>query len=291
MGTRTTRQTQRRRALGFSVPLAVVLLASAPSCTLTATDYGTTCHFAGENGACGKCIATNCQALVNACCADSTCRQENEPNGGCAGIGASTTGTKLYTMGKLDACASGKSCFDLEVDAKGAGIAACTRQHCSDTCDLRREPVVRVAEATDCSYSSSRTSCDCKVPGTPDVPAVANDVSCSQGERTDVVCCADLKWPAAGSSCTCTLAVCIAYSNGCTCELESSNYNSSNRVEACTLGACCEDDKGECSCNETACDAQYNERGRAVKACTPAEVRCGDTKRRVTSCSAPKAEE
>jgi hypothetical protein len=192
-------------------------------------------------------------------------------------------------MSKLDACASGKNCFDLEADPLGAAMAGCTREHCSDVCDLRREPIVRNAQATDCSFDSSRTGCTCKVPGVPDVPASPNDVACTQGDRTDVVCCADLNWPNAGSSCSCNVAVCVAYSNACSCELARS-YTSDNQVLGCTLGNCCESNEGECSCRETACNASYSSRGSAVKQCSPAQVRCDAEKRRVTSCSAPKVE-
>jgi hypothetical protein len=57
--------------------LALACMASAVGCVLFADDdpskLGTTCHFRGDDGDCGRCVASSCRSKVDACCSTSSC--------------------------------------------------------------------------------------------------------------------------------------------------------------------------------------------------------------------------
>ncbi len=266
----------RRLAAG-----AVLLGAGGLGCAWTSvgvsSDYSTTCGFAGrDTTACGKCIAKSCQKPVDACCADATCKASNKTDYG-FGITSGDDGT----LGRLDACGDGKSCYDLESDPLGKAIAECVEASCSDVCDTRKVSQRRATD-TSCSVKTSydkTTYCTCVVPSNVNgKPSSGNDQPCS---RSFGVCCADLDWPSPASECTCTPPSCNVYAGDvCICEKE----KGSKTAETCGRGVCCQTSDGTCRCDPTkkACDAGQT----PVDSCTTAQVGCGSGKRAVTSCSA-----
>lgn len=240
------------------------------------SDYTTTCSFTGrDSSACGKCIAAKCQTQVDACCADATCRASNKTD---LGFGVSTGDDG--TLGKLDGCGDGKSCYDLEVDPAAKAMAACVQSACSDVCDTRLASA-RKATATSCEWKTSYTKeryCECVVPSTSNgVASAPNDTACGPSAG---ICCADLDWPAPASKCSCDPPSCNSYSGDvCICERQTG----SSVVSDCARGPCCLTSEGECRCDPTrrACP----EGDTPVKSCSRAEVRCSPGKRAVTTCS------
>lgn len=263
------------RAAVLSAVLLGLVLASCALVTFGGSDYGTTCGFSGRDKGCGKCIAGSCQKQVDACCADATCRKVPDD---------STFGVSLTndpgTLAKLDTCASGGSCRDLEGDRNADAIRQCIEDKCQGECDLWRYSTLH-ADATSCKVeSASSTSperCSCQVPGTTeDAPTAPNSVACSSG-----LCCADKDWPGPASKCNCQPIQCHLYSSSCACEVFSL---SEQPVDECSRGTCClSPSEGSCSCwTDRGC--QLDE--IPVQKCTADLVWCGSNQRTVDRCSA-----
>jgi hypothetical protein len=69
--------------------LALALLAALASGCILVIDNETneptdTCHFRGEDTACGRCIATACRSDLGECCGNSSCRPQLPKIEGCA---------------------------------------------------------------------------------------------------------------------------------------------------------------------------------------------------------------
>lgn len=261
--------------VGLVGPLTACALA-----TFNGDDYAPTCNFAGRTDqACGQCIAQSCQAQVDACCANETCRATPDD----AVFGVSTSYGDPGALARLDTCARGGSCQELEYDPRTREITACIQQSCQGVCDLWQRSTFRPEESS-CEVnegsSYSAPSCDCTIPATTEgAPRRPNSVTCSQKTLTLGLCCASKDWPAPASTCRCTSVVCTTAGNQCSCRAETSR---SEGVNACGRGTCCISAyDGTCGCGRGCSGDDI-----VVDQCTPASVVCGTNRRTVESCSA-----
>jgi hypothetical protein len=258
------------------------LVASCALATFGGDEYSTTCDFEGRASApCGACIAAHCQAKVDACCADSECKKGPE-SGSAFGISVTPPLGEPGVLARLDACAKGGSCQDLETDSHAQAIATCVEASCQDACDLWRASTLH-ADGTSCETDADTepATCTCTVPAdTADAPSSANSASCTTASLGGAVCCADKDWPSPASQCTCRPATCRSYSNGCICGFD---YTSSeDHVADCSRGSCCLRTDGTCACSDDPCSDVET----PVDSCTPELVTCGTSQRTVDRCSA-----
>lgn len=220
-----------------------------------ASKLGTTCHVASEDHACGKCIATMCQPLLDKCCGDPSCSS---------------------TLTSLDACIADFTTASCATYAT-APASAKTSEDALRTCIVGCAAGCRAstgASITNC-YSYGGSSCTCS--GTKGF----NDTACSSDSVGTGVCCADYGWPNTGLSCECESYKCKETGPGsCTCGTSTSGPSST-----CTggLGAiCCATSYGTCSCGSKDCSSTDDR----VQSCGPFSKECGTGKKAVTSCSA-----
>lgn len=266
-------------ATGALAVLLVPLAACALS-TFNGNEYAPTCHFAGRTDhACGQCIAESCQPQVNTCCANEACRATPDDSV----FGVSTSYGDPGVLARLDTCASGGSCQDLEYDGRATEIAACIQRSCQGVCDLWQRSTFRPEESS-CELkpgtSYSAPSCECTIPATTEgAPRRPNSVACSQKTVTSGLCCASKDWPDPASTCRCTTVVCTTAGSQCSCRAETSPAEG---VNACARGTCCISAyDGTCGCGRSCSDQDI-----IVDQCTPASVVCGQNRRTVESCSA-----
>lgn len=272
----------RRNDLVIAGALAFFLfpLGACALSTFNAEEYLPTCGFAGRTDKpCGQCIAAKCQGLVDACCANESCREVPSDSV----LGVSTSYGDPGALKRLDACAQGESCKDLESDPRVRDLAACIQESCGDSCDLWRKSTL-VPEESSCEVSPateySPASCDCTIPATTEgAPTEPNSVRCNRKTVPTGICCASKDWPAPASTCRCSVVVCRLYSNACTCEIQTSK---TEPVNACARGTCCiRAYDGTCGCGLSCGPDDI-----IVDQCTTAEVHCGGDRRTVESCSA-----
>jgi hypothetical protein len=258
------------------------LVASCALLTFGGDDYSTTCDFAGRaSNACGECIAAHCQAKVNACCADSECKKGQESSTA-FGITVTPPLGEPGALARLDTCAKGGSCEDLEGDPRAQAIATCVEASCQDVCDLWRASTLH-ADETSCTrdVASDPPTCSCTVPAdTEDAPTSPNSQSCTGASIGGGVCCADKDWPTPASECACRPARCQKYANGCACGFDFTL--SDQPVDDCSRGTCCVRTDGSCGCFDQPCSDDEV----PVDSCTPELVNCGTGRRTVDRCSA-----
>ncbi|MBX3222620.1 MAG: hypothetical protein KF795_19025 [Labilithrix sp.] len=266
-------------ALGALVVLVVPLAACALS-TFNGDDYTSTCTFAGRSDQpCGQCIATNCQAPVDACCANEACRAT--PDDGVFGV--SSVYGDPGALKRLDTCAGGGSCQDLEYDPRAKDIAACIQRSCQGVCDLWQRSTFKPEESS-CEVKPGTTysspSCECTIPATTEgAPRKPNSVKCTRKTVPFAVCCASKDWPAPASTCRCTSVACTTAGDQCSCRVQTSPTEG---VNACGRGTCCISAyDGTCGCGRSCGESDI-----VVDQCTPTSVVCGTNRRTVESCSA-----
>jgi len=261
--------------LVFTAPLAACALA-----TFNGEEYATTCGFSGRTDhACGQCIAANCQAPVDACCANETCRKMPDDSA----FGVSSSYGDPGALKRLDTCAQGGSCQALEADPRAKDIAACIQTSCQGSCDLWRKSTLRPEESScevKAGTSYSPPSCECTIPATTEgAPTSPNSVRCSTKTIPSSVCCASDDWPAPASTCRCVTVSCLTAGDQCYCKVASST---SEGVNACARGTCCISAyDGSCT-RGSSCGSDDT----IVDQCNAESVVCGRGRRTVASCSA-----
>jgi hypothetical protein len=238
-----------------SVRALVVALGSVTaSCILFVSPEpgGAHCRFAGEDTACGKCIAFTCQEAV-----DRTCVARPD------------------TLARLDACASRRdsSCDALRADrssAETAELASCVTTRCAGSCaEAVGTSLTRCAPEP---YGDGR-QCACSVSSDK-----ANDFACAEAVQPGTICCAAAGWPAEGLSCRCHVFDCNPNSTGTGCFCSLSAYTSGSPL--CEGVGCCANGN-QCRCGGRACSGD----DRPVTSCTRDVVACGEGQVRVESCS------
>lgn len=234
-------------ALSLLLFTGCILLVSEPT-------FGKTCRFSGAESACGACVASRCQASVDACCTDDACKD---------------------TLGSLDGCAAKHdgSCGALAAAASSsqpasAELGKCIARRCGGEC----QPFAGQSETT-CKelVLAPGASCSCVT------SAEHNDFTCSEAVFQGARCCAPKGWPAAGLECSCKRLQCNPTADGCFCSLV--DYTPDQ--ESCSGVYCCASPKtAECSCRARPCYADETR----VTACSTAVVGCGPQDR-IDACS------
>lgn len=254
---------------------SALMLGACALATFDGDGYVTTCSFAGRaDNACGRCIAANCQPLVDACCASESCRDVPDDS-------IFSIGDRPSALTRLDACAQGGSCKELEADPGVLDLATCIQTSCPSVCDLWQRSTL-VPDASSCEVAPAtkynEATCSCTIPAkTEGAPRTPNAVTCDQ-TTVHGVCCASKDWPAPASTCECRAVTCVVSGDTCRCE----KGRSSSSVNACARGTCCISAfSGTCTC-----DSYCRPEDTIVEQCTAASVHCGDGRRTVESCSA-----
>jgi hypothetical protein len=248
------------RPLGVALlvlPLSCVLLVDPPS------GLGTTCEFAGEaTTACGKCLAQACRAQIDACCADSACKN---------------------TLGALDACASRSDCASLY--ASGNALGACA-QGCAEACGPAAADASTVEASTPsgatCAVAADKESCTCTaVAADAGVPPKC-DAKALGG--TSARCCVKKTWPATGATCRCDRVRCSSRTDACSCEINPQIDDTSTGCDKASYDwtCCLSDARDYCYCAQGfSCQSGSS---YAPGACAPSDLGCASDERAVASC-------
>jgi hypothetical protein len=211
-------------------------------------DGGPRCRFAGEESYCGACVKEQCQAEVDACCADPDC------------------GQRLTT---LEACTTlhDSSCESLGTDPLGTCIA--------ERCRGRCEPLGGVSR-TRCDEPLLAASTACRCQHTP--VEGANDHVCSPDVYPATLCCAPSGWPQPGVECSCKPIGCNPTSDGCICSLV--DYALEGLARECGGEHCCAADDN-CRCGPLPCESWQT----PVPLCKLSVLACPAGNASVASCS------
>jgi hypothetical protein len=128
---------------------------------------------------------------------------------------------------------------------------------------------------TSCAKNAS--SCTCEAPSDA---GAGNAVVCDPAIGLGAICCADSRWPAPGSTCSCLTAACNRPGGGgCDCSLGSAGDTCNDGTMCCVAPG-----GGDCQCTYqgTTCYDGY----RQVQKCDGQAIGCG-ADRQVASCSIP----
>jgi hypothetical protein len=258
-----------RRRPAFHVLVALVATLAAAGCIAFVNDdpssLTTTCHFDGDDTACGRCVATSCAQALDTCCGDSVCSQTSLPLLASCFQASSLCSTFLTSSPDLATCIA-TSCGA----CNGAGTV--TPDGGKDTSDAGTfkasdgaVPPAPDAGTTDCTPIGD--SCFCSL-GSP------NGVTCNQaGIKGGGLCCASYGWPTAtGGTCECEPFSCTPESFGIECRLGSDSTGTLSCSGGCSYGTYCE-------CTGETCD------GTQVAQCDVTQVGCDSSEVQVTSCS------
>jgi hypothetical protein len=254
------RGVRRRPALHLIVALAATL--AAAGCIAFVNDdpssLTTTCHFDGDDTACGRCVTASCAQALDTCCGDSVCSQTSLPLLASCFQASSLCGTFLTASPDLASCiaTSCAACGGDEGSSSGSGIVVSSDGATPPAAD---------AGATDCTPIGD--SCFCSL-GSP------NGVTCNQaGIKGGGLCCASYGWPTAtDGTCECQPFSCTPESFGIECRLGSDSTGTLSCSGGCSFGTYCE-------CTGETCD------GTQVAQCDVTQVRCDSSEVQVTSCS------
>jgi hypothetical protein len=233
--------------------VAISAAAALTGCILLADSsnggLGTTCHLSSETATCGACIVKSCQAQVNACCGDATCRT---------------------SMSTVDDCAqTGKCALDTTSGAPSK-LATCVTESCATPCTLvSADAAVPPKYLSTCTstYVSGKPECFCSPPPTG---SPGNSVQCDRTSFTNSVCCGDALYPRPSTNCTCVTAGCDTTGTGCSCSLYSTGIDST-----CTGLVCCQHAiTGDCECfNDSSMSCSSSD--TQVTSCAAKDVGCG----------------
>jgi hypothetical protein len=253
-------------ALGSGLAFGCVLFVDEPK------DLSGTCHFAGEEAACGSCLASACRSLVDQCCSDNLCRNQ---------------------ITDVDACANsgGAACVAIAYPTSGSpasdALAACLLGSCDKPCGTVSgvgPPGETPASSTNCVVPSDGRSCRCKVPSGSET---SNAATCSPAIVANAACCADLDWPLAGTSCDCRTVACETSNGGAGCKCST---GSTGPLTSCsTGGGCCQiASTCECGANPNLCALTPPGTAgiKSVASCGRSTVGCGTSSKAVSRCSA-----
>jgi len=239
-------------------------------------DLGLTCRFAGDDAtACGKCLATHCQAKVDGCCADANCQ---------AGVA------------DLDTCSLGGGCRALtqraSTNGKLADLSLCLSSSCDSVCSA--SPVdgggtdVTPSGPVLCNSgtgANGRPNCLCVAVSVP----IGGSGSCSPSSLSSptegTLCCADDAYPGgANSICSCDAIQCdTPVSGSCTCGTDV--HGSVLSCSAQTGWVCCNSTTTEhcyCTSSPGACGKDFVDMGPT---CSAPKITCPTGKHKVSSCS------
>jgi hypothetical protein len=215
----------------------------------------TTCHFQGDDSACGRCVASACASSLGACCGDATCTQT--------------------TLPLLQSCfGTGSLCSSFLVDAPA--LATCIATSCA-TCagdgganGTFDGAVGPSPDAGQTYCSKSGDSCFCSV-GSP------NGAACNAaGIKGGGLCCASYGWPTAtNASCTCEPFSCTPSSLGGSCDLSTNSTGTTSwpGPGCCSYGTFCD------------CEPSITCTATPVDTCDLSTVGCDSSQVQVASCS------
>jgi hypothetical protein len=233
---------------------------------MPADDFSTTCHFEGMDTACGACIASHCQAKVNACCSDSACTAPGS------------------TLGLVESCASGhkESCTLIPDDIQAAAasrvnLARCAYDECNDTCQG-----AAATSSTNCSVPEFGLGKTCKC--TVEPPTKTNLVACSEAKFKGTKCCAPAGYPAQGFQCMCNVLACVATGAICGCNLYDSQTGSTSNECGGGVGLHCCQAYDNCMCSNEPCGSTAKE----VKVCNLNVIDCPVNETEVSDCAVSK---
>ncbi|MBX3186498.1 MAG: hypothetical protein KF819_05760 [Labilithrix sp.] len=236
--------------------LAAIAHVVLAGCVLVVTpdEYGSTCHFAGEDSRCGSCLKQRCQAFIDDCCRDEACTS---------------------TLERVERCTTGdvKECALLGAESEAAEpsrskLARCAESQCKAECagGLTKS----VTRCTVPTFGQGGT-CNCVLSSTP------NETLCSEATFPGTVCCAPEGWPAQGLRCSCKVITCGPSRDGCSCMLT----DGVQEGPSCTGRTCCL--LGDtCACGTNTCLPEE----KMVASCSRDVIECPPGQKRVTSCSA-----
>ncbi len=264
--------------MGRAIRLAASSLVVSAGCALvldSSSDLGEHCRFDGSTeDLCGLCLATACQAPIDACCGDPYCQ----------GV-----------LDVVDRCGAGDSdaCLELDDDPDdpGAGaIVRCLANACDDECGVFFPNLPDGGggggggdtggggnAGTDGSTCSEYESfCSCSYGTSP-----GNDVACDASSLDGAACCANPAYPDEGL-CTCERTRCTIDFTYDTCTCGYAVSDPSGGTECGAYSYCCQG-FDDCRCNnEFPCSGNET----PVPSCSVETIPC-PTGVPVTSCSFP----
>jgi hypothetical protein len=244
-----------RRVHSFA-SVALVFASGAAGCIFFVNDdpskLAVECHFAGDESACGACIASACASQASSCCGESACAASLE---GCAGgVDAGACTDLVLASPTLGACVatSCSVCLGFPPADSGGGADSGGQTNCTNVGD----------------------GCFCTV-GSP------NGQPCSVQSLAPAVqpglCCADYGWPmATNSTCSCEPFSCTPTSTGASCTLSSTSTRTTSWG-----GYCCAIGGPDCFCDNSSSPGCTT----PLTQCTVNDVTCGSGQVNVPSCS------
>jgi len=244
------------RALWPLGALAAVVSSASCIAIVSPDGPGPRCRFAGEDTACGACVASKCQPAVDACCGDGECTDRG--------------------LSFVERCTQGdhRACLMLASDVGATSpvrreLARCADTECGTTC---RDSTARSITACEAPTYGQGKACECTISST------ANDRPCSEATYAGTICCAAAGWPAPGTECGCAPISCQDVATGrCLC-VRSSGPSFAARCD----GLHCCADQETCACGSEPCNTRFT---TEVASCAIEELSCPSGHTRVTSCS------
>jgi len=221
----------------------ILLVDSSP----TGDQFSTACGVSDGATACGSCMTQNCANELTACCADTSCRS---------------------VLSAIDACADAGTCI---VDTTNAAAAALVK--CVDGCSAcSAMPATPLDAGTAIACYTDTHSCNCSAGSSQ------NATRCDLTTVPNAVCCADLDYPAANTSCSCAQVRCdLSVTGDCMC-----STSASGNTTTCNSGTCCAN-YGFCTCDQSTSCSTYTS---PVSTCgVPSSISCLSSQKRVNNCS------
>ncbi|HEY1954302.1 MAG TPA: hypothetical protein VGH28_01790 [Polyangiaceae bacterium] len=241
--------------------LAIAFATFTASCILfvdrspTGDSFATTCALADQTSACGACAAQSCASELSACCGSSGCRSQ---------------------LPQFDQCADAGTCLVDESDPTTKTLAQCLDAQCPSVCAAGGATTSDGGGSNvGCVLDQANGSCSCET------FIGANQTRCDTTTIPNGICCADVNWPAEGTSCDCEPVKCDSQIDGCMC-----STSGSGKLASCGqgFGPCCASDTF-CTCssdNAPGCD-QFS---TPVSSCDVASViTCDNAQVQVNNCS------
>lgn len=202
-----------RAALSFAVLLGMSGVLANCILVLPPIEHGEHCQFEGTT-VCASCLRTSCQASIDACCDDISCRGYSD------GDSAVLAGLDACGRGDTTACASA---MNGATYGNARGIASCVATSCKDEC------------VGDAKVSTPSPSWSCTAPRTQKAEcATCIYTSCS---TTLTNCCGDSSCSSTGGDFPELMGACTSGDGpSCLYYLASSTYGGRG-TSAGTLGA------------------------------------------------------
>lgn len=238
--------------------VATILVATSCIAIVNPDDYGRTCSFANVGAVCGACLAGQCQAAIDACCASDQCLSALADVDLCAGGDRNACGRVVARPGTSPAAN----------DAASLRLAQCLSKSCASACPYAVATVTRCAQPV----LGNGATCHC------DVSAQPNAVECSRAAFPDTLCCAPDGWPSDGQRCSCLKWACNPNEVGCGCLLS----ETSSRIDSpeCTGVTCCSDGY-QCQCSSLPCRDDQ----KKVPSCSLSFAECKKGTRAIDRCT------